>query len=94
MNDLLRIADMLGADNLADSTLKALQRMLGARSLTRTLSEAEVDQLRNEIRQFTVRRTKRVLNELIDREPEAYRDHRGRLCRFPRHKPKVYPSRR
>ncbi len=90
VNDLLRIADMLGADNLADSTLKAFQRMLGARSLTRTLTEPEVDQLRKEIRQFTVRRTKRVLNSLIDREPEAYRDHRGRPCRFPRHKPKVY----
>jgi hypothetical protein len=90
VNDLLRIADMLGADNLADSTLKAFQRMLGARNLTRSLSEVEVDQLRKEIRQFTVRRTKRVLNSLIDREPEAYRDRRGRPCRFPRHKPKVY----
>lgn len=90
VNDLLRIADMLGADNLADSTLKAFQRMLGAKSFNRTLSEGEVDQLRAEIRQFTVRRTKRVLNQLIDREPEAYRDHRGERCRFPRHKPKVY----
>jgi len=90
VNDLLRIADMLGADNLAESTLKAFQRMLGARGLDRTLGEGEVDQLRAEIRQFTVRRTKKVLNQLIDREPEAYRDHRGRPCRFPRHKPKVY----
>lgn len=90
VNDLLRIADMLGADNLADSTLKAFQRMLGGRGLNRALSEGEVEQLRAEIGRFTVRRTKRVLNQLIDREPEAYRDHRGRPCRFPRHKPKVY----
>lgn len=89
-SDLLRIADMLGADNLADSTLKAFKRMLGTRSLTRTLTEAEIDQLRAEIRQYTVRRTKRALNELIDRDPQAYRDRQGRLCRFPRHRPKVY----
>jgi hypothetical protein len=91
VNDLLRIADMLGADNLADSTLKAFQRILGAKSLNRTLTDGEVDQLRAEIRRFTVRRTKRVLNQLIDREPEAYRDHRGLPCRFPHHSPRVYP---
>lgn len=88
--DLLRVADMLGADNLDESTLTAFERMLGVRSIPRTLSEEEIAQLRSEIAKFTVRRTKRMLNELIAREPEAYRDASGRLCRFPEHRPRIY----
>lgn len=90
VTDLLRIADMLGADNLAESTLKAFQKMLGVKSISRSLTESEIDLLRTEIQRFTVRRTKRVLNSLIDREPELYRDRNGKCCRFPSHEPRVY----
>lgn len=89
--DLLRIADMLGADNLDESTVKAFDRMLGARTISRTLSEDEISELRREIAKFTVRRTKRVLNELINKEPSAYTDMKGRQCRFPKHSAKTYP---
>jgi SNF2-related domain/Helicase conserved C-terminal domain len=88
--DLLRIADMLGADNLDDATLKAFDRMLGARSISRALTEDEITELRREIAKFTVRRTKRVLNQLIDKNPSAYTDANGRQCRFPKHKAKTY----
>ena len=88
--DLLRIADMLGADNLDDATIEAFGRMLGARSLSRTLSEDEIGELRREIAKFTVRRTKRVLNRLIDKDPSAYTDATGRRCRFPKHKARTY----
>jgi len=88
--DLLRIVDMLGADNLQPSTLKAFQKMLGVRDINRSLEEEEIDLLRAEIQKFTVRRTKRMLNELIDRDPEAYRDKDGKPCRFPGHQPKIY----
>ncbi len=88
--DLLRIADMLGADNLDASTVAAFERMLGVRSITRSLTAEEIAQLRREIAKFTVRRTKRMLNELIEREPEAYRDAAGRPCRFPEHRARIY----
>lgn len=88
--DLLRIADMLGADNLDPRILKTFERMLGARNLTRTLSPEEVDLLRAEIQRFTVRRTKPMLNALVAREPEAYVDADGRPCRFPRHEARTY----
>jgi superfamily II DNA or RNA helicase len=88
--DLLRIADMLGADNLEPSTLDAFKKMLGVRSINRSLSEEEIGTLRREIQRFTVRRTKRMLNALIDRDPEHYRDRDGNPCRFPRHLPKIY----
>ena len=37
-----------------------------------------------------VSRTKRMLNSLIEREPDAYVDARGERCRFPQHRPQVY----
>lgn len=88
--DLLRIADMLGADNLDDATLKAFEKMLGVRSLSRSLEEDEIAQLRHEIARFTVRRTKRMLNRLIEQDPDAYRDAAGRRCRFPKHNARIY----
>ena len=88
--DLLRITDMLGADNLDPSTLGAFRKMLGVRSINRSLTEDEIEALRKEIQRFTVRRTKRMLNRLIDREPEHYRDRSGNPCRFPKHLPKIY----
>ena len=88
--DLLRIADMLGADNLDDSTLEMFNKLLKAKHINRTLDDEEINQLRREIQRFTVRRTKRMLNQLIDREPEKYVDKNGKQCRFPKHKSKVY----
>lgn len=88
--DLLRIADMLGADNLEPTTVKAFHKILGVKNINRSLSEDELDLLRGEIQKFTVRRTKRMLNELIAERPGAYTDANGRPCRFPRHVPEVY----
>ena len=88
--DLLRIADMLGADNLEDSTLDMFNSLLKKKHIHRTLDDDEIKQLRSEIQRFTVRRTKRMLNQLIDREPGEYVDKNGNQCRFPKHKSKVY----
>ncbi|MFA9462405.1 helicase-related protein [Thiohalorhabdus methylotrophus] len=88
--DLIRVADLLGADNLEPVTLEAFQQMLRARGNRDGLTPQEAGALRAEIRKFTVRRTKRMFNALIDREPDAYRDYAGRPCRFPEHVPRTY----
>ena len=88
--DLLRMADLLGGDNLAESTVDAFRKVLGGRSMKRSLSEQEISLLREEIQRFTVRRTKSMLNELIKKEPEKYRDKAGKKCCFPKHKALVY----
>ena len=90
VKDLLRIVDLLGADNLQEDTLNMFKKLLGARHVNKTFTEQELDVLRKEIQRFTVRRTKHMLNELIERNPEHYRDKDGKPCRFPRHKPEVY----
>jgi len=89
--DLLRLADMLGADNLDDETVSMFERLLRMRSLsTQGLSDSEVKQLRQQIQQFTVRRTKGMLNQLVDRSPEDYRSKSGDLCRYPEHDSRTY----
>ncbi|PYG03262.1 Superfamily II DNA/RNA helicases, SNF2 family [Thioalkalivibrio sp. ALE21] len=89
VDDLVRIADLLGADNLQPSTLKALERV-NRPGRWHGLGEDEAAQLRDEIRTFTIRRTKRMFNALIDRAPGAYRDHTGRPCRYPEHRSYSY----
>lgn len=88
--DLARIANLLGADNLEPDTVAIFERMFGSKDFLRGLSEGDADDLRREIRKFTVRRTKRDLNALVDRDPQLYRDKDGRECRFPKHTPHVY----
>ena len=89
--DLLRLADMLGADNLDDETIAMFERLLRRPSLTKQgLSDSEIKQLRKQIQQFTVRRTKAMLNELIDRGREDYRSKTGELCRYPEHESLTY----
>ncbi len=66
------------------------KKLLGKQAVRHSFTESEAEQLRREIRRFTVRRTKHMLNTLIEREPEKYTDYRGRQCRFPKHKAKVY----
>ena len=88
--DLLRIADLIGADNLAPETVRMFEKLLGRRRLNRSLSEGEHEALKREIGRFVVRRTKTQLNHMIDEEPEAYRDGAGALCRYPRHQAHTY----
>ena len=89
--DLLHLADMLGADNLDDETISMFERLLRMRSpSTQGLSDSEVKQLRQQIQQFTVRRTKSMLNELVDRSPDDYRSKSGELCRYPEHDSRTY----
>jgi len=89
--DLLRIVDLLGADNMEQDALDAFKRLLGVQNISRSLTEDELKKLRAEIQKFTVRRTKGTLNELIRRDPGAYVDHAGSPCRFPRHDSRLYP---
>jgi len=89
--DLLRLADMLGADNLDDETIEMFEKLLRMKSLhNQGLTDLELKQLRQQIQKFTVRRTKAMLNELVDREPQDYRSKSGELCRYPEHKSHTY----
>lgn len=91
--DLLAIVDLLGADNLDDDTLKAVEVLWRRRRSSHDQRHAsQREQLRRAIRQFTLRRTKSDLNHLVSREPERYRTSTtGRICHYPEHQAEGYP---
>jgi hypothetical protein len=92
-SDLLQLVSLLGADNFDDPTLEVLQRLERRRGQNEVLTAGELDALRREVQGFTVRRTKRTLNELVDREPHRYVDPlTGRTCRYPDHHPLTYAT--
>ena len=88
--DLLRLADMLGADNRDEETLETFRALLSHRAKYSALTRSELLVLRGAIQRFTVRRAKSRLNQMVDEEPDAYRDARGKHCRYPVHKTTMY----
>lgn len=90
--DLLSIIDLLGADNFDDSVINAVQTAWKQRRRDGQfrLTDEEVETIRSGLYRFTVRRTKHVLNSLVDREPERYHNELGQPCRYPDHKPRSY----
>ncbi len=89
-NDLLRMVELLGLDNLSETAYKAYNKLKRSRSGSQPSSEV-LEQLRSYSQKFIVRRTKREINEIIDRRPEAFTDQFGKLCRFPKHVCNIYP---
>ncbi len=94
-SDLLQLVALLGPDNFNDDAIGVLQELQRRRkrSFQTTLLDSDVELLRREIQQFTVRRTKSMLNELVDRAPEEFvHPVTGRVCRYPTHQPHIYET--
>ena len=94
--DLFRIVTLLGPDNFDDEVLNVLERMIGGRKRrkngdSRYFTEEECTVLQNAIQQFTLRRTKHVLSQMIEAQPEKYQRGDGAHCRYPLHKTFTYP---
>ena len=89
--DLLAVVDLLGADNLDENVIEVLKPLWHRRDeLDDTMSPVQKETLQRAIQQFTVRRTKVMLNSLVAQEPERYRDRNGRRCRYPKNNMKEY----
>lgn len=91
-SDLLDLVALLGPDNFDDETHEILRKLEGNR-VSSSLEEDEARILRAEIQRFTLRRTKRQINALVDQQPESY-EHglTGRICRYPTHAPHAYDT--
>lgn len=87
--DLLRLIEILGVDNLTDEQYQEYERLRRQRA---NLTTAQQHRLRDYIGDFTIRRTKTDLNNLIDLEPGQYVDSNGRPCRYPIHHAKTYST--
>ncbi|OAG26726.1 SNF2-related protein [Thermodesulfatator autotrophicus] len=90
--DLLRLMEVLGLDNLSEEGLETYHKLKREIETGGKFSREQLENLRRYVQVFTVRRTKRELNRLIEENPEEYRDKFGRLCRFPKEVCKLYPT--
>jgi hypothetical protein len=86
--DLIAIVDLLGADNFDDDLLDTLSRIRRRRG--EDIAQDELEKIQRAIQRFTVRRTKTMLNRMIEGNPEAFRNKHGVPCRYPRHVTDVY----
>jgi hypothetical protein len=95
VRDLLMIVDLLGADNLEDSALALFDRLakrLGSQSGKFLTTHEERIEMQKEVQRFTLRRTKTMLNAMVDQNPEAYRDDFDKKCRYPEHLSHTYDT--
>jgi len=95
VGDLLRIVDLLGADNLEDSSLKLfeqLERRSRKNKKQFVTTKEERLAMQREVQRFTLRRTKSMLNRMVEEQPLLYRDERGLACRYPKHTPRTYET--
>ena len=88
--DLLRLIDILGADNFDDEVLSIFERLNRSGHDFNQIHPADLAQLQAAIARFTLRRTKAQLNAMVECEPEAYRAANGRVCRYPKHQSQSY----
>ncbi|WP_292949419.1 MULTISPECIES: SNF2-related protein [unclassified Neptuniibacter] len=92
-SDLLCLVNILGADNFDPKVIQQFNNWL--RLDVKKMREAREDQLeslKSEIAKFTVRRTKRELNNLVDKDPDSYLNKHQQLCRYPEHKAIPYDT--
>ena len=95
VRDLLRIVDLLGADNLEESALALFHRLekrMNKQSGQLIMKREERLEMQKEVQRFTLRRTKSMLNIMVDQDPGSFCDDRGIRCRYPEHRTKTYPT--
>ncbi|MFH4964754.1 SNF2-related protein [Gaetbulibacter sp. M235] len=89
VDDLLKLVELLDLDNLDDKSFKSYQELIQKPYLQQ---ESNLETLKKFISKFTVRRTKREMNRLIDKSPESYINKLGLTCRFPEQNPRYYDT--
>ena len=87
VDDLLKIVELLDVDNLDDDSFESFKKLKERPDLRQ---EQEINNLKQFISKFTVRRTKREINNQIDQEPQLYENALGNTCKFPTQIPIPY----
>ncbi len=89
VDDLLKIVELLDVDNLDDESFKSFRNLKARPHLQK---EEDINNLKQFISRFTVRRTKREINKQIDQEPHLYENALGDTCKFPKQIPVPYKT--
>lgn len=88
--DLLRLIDILGADNFDDEVIAVFERLSKGGKGVAEIHVKDLEALQSAIASFTLRRTKSQLNAMVERNPEAYQLANGRLCCYPKQLSSTY----
>ena len=88
VEDLLRLIELLDIDNLTDDDFEKFKELVKKPYLRS--KEDNIQNLRNFISKFTVRRTKKLLNKEIEKDPEKYINRLNKTCKFPNQIEKTY----
>lgn len=91
-HDLLAILELLGPDQLDESSYSALLDFRKPKRLDAKKRAEAIESARDAIRRFTVRRTKRQLDRIARANPDEYRIG-DRHARYPRHDAAYYDCR-
>ncbi|WP_422350761.1 SNF2-related protein [Flagellimonas sp.] len=89
-DDLLRIIELLGPDNLGDAELEKLKELYG--SPIRETKTEDLKKLNRFIQKFILRRTKKRLNQLIEKEQDSYLNKFGNPAKFPQVRNRTYKT--
>ncbi|GAA5084258.1 hypothetical protein GCM10023210_03910 [Chryseobacterium ginsengisoli] len=90
VEDLLKLIELLDIDNLSDNDFETYKTLVNTHYLK--VQDKDIQQLRNFISKFTVRRTKKSLNKEIDKAPENYTNKLNKTCRFPKQNELTYDT--
>ncbi|PVD50140.1 hypothetical protein DC498_21230 [Terrimonas sp.] len=90
VDDLLRLIELLDIDNLSDDDLNTYLELRKNRK--KGIDKNHLEKLKRYVNQFIVRRTKKELNRMIDREPEHYKNRLGHTCKYPKTNSIVYST--
>ncbi|WP_072999354.1 SNF2-related protein [Epilithonimonas mollis] len=91
VEDLLKLIELLDIDNLNDDDFERYKVLINKPYLK--INDEDIQNLRNFISKFT-RRTKKILNKEIDKEPEKYINKLNKTCKFPKQKEKTYKTKK
>lgn len=87
--DLLRLVELLDIDNLNDIELEQYKKLRKSKGVRKT---EDFEDLKKYITKFTVRRTKKQLNNYVRLKPDLYKSKLGKLCKYPKHICKTYDT--
>ncbi len=89
--DLLALVELLGADNFSEQSLRSLSALRRSAHIQRVEDAERLEEVRQEIRRFTVRRTRDQLNDIVDANKGDYRlTGTDRVARYPKHEARYY----
>jgi superfamily II DNA or RNA helicase len=90
VEDIFRLIEILDIDNLTDEAINKFEELSQIARKGLSIGRENENILREYLRDFIIRRTKKELNKKIDENPEMYRNSKGIPCRYPKQVCKSY----